>query len=70
VSNGCDGTSLKCRRGIFSRCKLKYRVVHTMNQSPEYQYGIEVEKQIIDILGLIPASQEDNIYNDIDAWCP
>jgi hypothetical protein len=38
-----------------------------MNQAPEYQSGIEVEKRIIFLLGLVPSSQQDNIKNDIDA---
>jgi hypothetical protein len=41
-----------------------------MNQSPEYQSGIEVERQIIKILGLTESSLIDNIFNDIDAWWP
>lgn len=39
-----------------------------MNQNVEYQYGIEIEKKIIDFLGLIPSSKENNINLDIDAW--
>lgn len=39
-----------------------------MNQSPEYQYGIEVEKKVIAFLKLRPSSPRDNVYLDIDAW--
>lgn len=39
-----------------------------MNQSPKYQYGIEVEKKVIDFLKLRPSSPRDNVYLDLDAW--
>ena len=39
-----------------------------MNQNVEYQYGIKIEKKVIDFLGLTPSSKEDNINLDIDAW--
>jgi hypothetical protein len=38
-----------------------------MNQSPEYQSGIEVERRVIYLLGLTASSQADNIKKDIDA---